>query len=234
MQAKDVMTMAVVTARPQTSVEEIAKLMLDRRISAIPVVDANGRVQGIVSEGDLIRRVETGTEVRRRSWWLEFLAGSDGMALDYLKSHGRTAGDVMTREVVTIGERTPLEKIATLLERHRIKRVPVVRNGKVVGIVSRANLLHGLAAQKTGGGTSATTDRAIRARVLKDLEEAGVHKLYVNVVVTKGVVELWGFVETDAQKRALEVATKNARGVKRVLDNVSVISPRVRVSMGAQ
>jgi CBS-domain-containing membrane protein len=140
----------------------------------------------------------------------------------------------MTREVVTIGERTPLEKIATLLERHRIKRVPVVRNGKVVGIVSRANLLHGLAAQKTGGGTSATTDRAIRARVLKDLEEAGVHKLYVNVVVTKGVVELWGFVETDAQKRALEVATKNARGVKRVLDNVSVISPRVRVSMGAQ
>jgi CBS-domain-containing membrane protein len=140
----------------------------------------------------------------------------------------------MTRRVVTVSERAPLEKIATLLERHRIKRVPVVRNGKVVGIVSRANLLHGLAAQKTGGGTSATTDRAIRARVLKDLEEAGVHKLYVNVVVTKGVVELWGFVETDAQKRALEVATKNARGVKRVLDNVSVISPRVRVSMGAQ
>jgi CBS-domain-containing membrane protein len=233
MQAKDVMTTTVLTVRAETSVRDMAKLLLKRRISAVPVVDGKGRVQGIVSEGDLIRRAESGTE-SRRSWWLGLLADRDGMAFDYVKSHGRTAGDVMTREVITVGERTPLTKIAMLLERHHIKRVPVLRAGKVVGIVSRANLLHGLVAQKTTGGEVTASDREIRSRILKELDEAGVDKSYVNVIVANRVVELWGFVETDVQKRALRVAAKNMKGVKRVVDNVAVIAPMLRASMGAQ
>ena len=233
MQAKDVMSTTVVTVRAQASVRDVARLLLERRISAVPVVDAKGRVQGIVSEGDLIGRAESETE-SRRSWWLDLLADRDGMALDYVKSHGRTAGDVMTREVITVGERTPLAKIAMLLERHRIKRVPVLRAGKVVGIVSRANLLHGLVAQKTAGGEVAASDREIRSRILKELDKAGVDKLYVDVIAANGVVELWGFVETDVQKRALRVAVMNMKGVKRVVDNMTVIAPMLRASLGAQ
>src|SRR5215470_11611750 len=196
MDARDVMTTAVVTVRPQTSVEEVAKLLLDRRISAVPVVDDTERVLGIFSEGDLIRPGESGAG-RSRSWWLALLASRDEKAFDYVKSHGRTAGDVMARKVVTVTERTPLAKIATLLERHRIKRVPVVRSGKIVGIVSRANLLHGLVAQKAAGSTASVNERGIRTRVIKAIEQAGVHRSWVNVIVpAKGVVELWGFVET--------------------------------------
>lgn len=233
MQAKDVMTTLVVTVGPETSVEAVANLMLGRRISAIPVVDAAGRVRGIVSEGDLMRRAETGTE-RHRSWWLATFAGGDELAIDYVKAHGRTAADVMTPKVVTVGERTPLEKIATLLERHRIKRVPVVRNGKIVGIVSRANLLHGLVARRTVGGTPLASDREIRTRVRKELERAGVDRLHVNVVVARGVVELWGVVDTDVQKRALGVAAKSAKGVKRVVDNVTVMRSRLSAAYGIQ
>lgn len=233
MEAKDVMTTPVITVAPTTSVEEVAKLMLERRISAMPVVDARGRMQGIVSEGDLMRRGETGTE-RHRSWWLATFAGGDELAIDYMKSHGRTAADVMTPKVVTVGERAPLERIATLLERHRIKRVPVVRNGKVVGIVSRANLLHGLVARKTAGGPPVATDRAIRTRVRKELERTGMDKSYVNVVVARGVVEFWGFVHTDAEKRALGIAAKSVKGVKRVVDNVSVTPMSIRGAMGSQ
>jgi len=228
--AKDVMTTAVVTVSAQTSVEDVARLLLKRRISAVPVVDAQGRVQGIVSEGDLIRRPESGTE-SHRSWWLDLLADRDGVALDYVKSHGRMAGDVMTREVITVGERTPLAKIATLLERHRIKRVPVLCAGKVVGIVSRANLLHGLVAQKTASGKAAASDREIRLRILNEFDKAGVDKLYVNIVVTNGEVEFWGCVESETQKRALRVAAENVKGVKRLVDNVVVIAPTLRASM---
>lgn len=233
MQAKDVMTTHVVTVGPDTSVEAVAKLLLERRISAVPVVDASGRLQGMVSEGDLMRRAELGTE-RQRSWWLTLFAGDDGRATDYVKAHGRTAADVMTPKVVTVGERMPLEKIATLLERHHIKRVPVVRNGKVVGIVSRANLLHGLVARKAPGRPPAASDRAIRTQVRKELERAGVDRPYVNVVVARGVVELWGFVDTDAQKRALRIAAASVKGVKQVVDNVTVMAPMLRAAMGAE
>jgi CBS-domain-containing membrane protein len=131
-------------------------------------------------------------------------------------------------------ERTPLAKIATLLERHRIKRVPALRTGKVVGIVSRANLLHGFVAQKTAGGKAAVSDREIRSRILKELGKAGVDKLYVNIVVTNGWAEFWGFVQSEAQKHALRVAAENVKGVKRLVDNVTVIAPKLRASMGAQ
>ena len=128
MQAKDVMTPNVVTVTPDASVKDIAELLLERQISALPVVDAEQKIVGIVSEGDLLRRPETGTE-RRRSWWLSLFSSSEERAADYVKGHGRRAEEVMTRNVVTVEEDTPLNKIAELLERRRIKRVPVVVGG---------------------------------------------------------------------------------------------------------
>jgi len=231
--AKDVMTAAVVTVGPQATVEEVARLLLARRISAVPVVDAKGQLQGIVSEGDLMRRVESGTE-KQHSWWLDLMANRDDVVLDYVKSHGRKVADVMTREVITVGERTTLTKIATLLERHRIKRVPVVRSGKIVGIVSRANLLHGLVAY--GGATveTAVSDREMWSRIQKEFDETGADKVYVNIVVTNGVAELWGVVGSHAQKRALHVAAESVKGLKRFVDNVAVISPMVYASIGME
>jgi CBS domain-containing protein len=223
MEARDVMTAPVVTVQPDTPVSEIASLMLTRRISAVPVVDASGKPVGIVSEGDLVRH--TGTQVGgKRSWWLTMFADRDEVAEQYAKSHGRTAADVMSRKVVTATEGTPLDRIATLLERHRIKRVPIVRRGKVVGIVSRANLLHGLVAQRPAAKPASVKDRDIRARILAELDKAGIDKAYINAVVSNGSVELWGAVESDTQRRATALAAQSVKGVKRVVNNVTLLS----------
>ena len=143
MNAADVMVTNVITVHPDASVKEIAEILLANRISALPVVDKAGSLVGIVSEADLIHRAEVGTE-RPSSWWLEFLAGKEALAQDFIKSHARRAADVMTRHVITVTADTPLTRIVSLLEKHRIKRVPVVDNGKVIGIVSRANLVQAL------------------------------------------------------------------------------------------
>ena len=137
MQAKDVMTTDVVTVAPDTEVSDIARLLLERHISALPVVDGDGGVVGIVSEGDLLHRRETDTE-KHRNWWLGFLVGNEQRAAEYSKSHGTKASEIMSREVVTVNEDAQLGDIAELLEIRRIKRVPVLRDGKLVGIVSRA------------------------------------------------------------------------------------------------
>jgi len=145
MQASDVMTTTVITVTPDTPVQEVARLLLESGISGVPVVDAQGALAGIVSEGDLIDRVDGEPGRRRRSWWLELVRPPEDQARDYLKLHGQRAQDVMTRDVVSVAEDAPLGEIARLLEKHRVKRVPVLRDGRLVGIVSRANLLHGLA-----------------------------------------------------------------------------------------
>src|SRR5215471_11763246 len=147
MRAMDIMTTEVITVAPTTSVQEVAKLLSERGISGVPVVDADNRVVGILSEGDLLHRVETGTERttrERRSWWLDSLASNQ--ARDYVKSHARTARDVMTGDVISVDEMTPLADVAMLLETKRVKRLPVLREGKLVGIVSRANLVRAIAA----------------------------------------------------------------------------------------
>ena len=225
------MTTPVITVSPQASVADLAALMLKHRISGAPVVDGKGRLQGIVSEGDLIRRIGAQSQ-RERSWWLSLLINPDEAALRYVKSRGLTARDVMTRVVVTVGERTPIGKIAALLEQHHIKRVPVVRGGDVVGIVSRANLLHGLAAQ-IAGSEAVRTDRRIRSAVLKELDHAGVDRYPLNVIVSNGVVEFWGFVDSATQKRALSLAAGNVNGFRKVADNTTVPTPMLRASLGA-
>lgn len=228
MQAKDIMTTNVVTVTPDTRVERIAKLLLRRRISGVPVVDADGRVVGIVSEDDLIRRPESGTE-RPRSWWLDLLTGNEDRAAEYAKTHGTHAEEVMTRNPVTVREDTPVGDIAQLLERRRIKRVPVLRGRELVGIVSRANLLQGLAAQKQAAPAPSADDRSIRARVCEVLkhEEWLTHGAF-NVIVTEGVVEIWGWVDSEPERKALKVAIENVPGVRKLEDHLGSVPPYAR------
>ncbi|MDJ0982302.1 MAG: CBS domain-containing protein [Kiloniellales bacterium] len=217
MQAKDVMTTNVVTVQIGTGVPEIARLLLKHRISAVPVVDSDQRILGIVSEGDLMRRTETDTE-RRHSWWLEAMLSTEDRAREYIKVHGRKAGDVMTRDLISVTEETPLYEIAGLLEKHHVKRVPVTRDGRLIGIVSRANLLHGFAAKEartTGPGSS--DDQTIRENLLHTLaKEAGLDMALINVIVNDGVVQLWGLVGSGTEKKAAQVSAESTPGVKRV------------------
>jgi CBS domain-containing protein len=220
MQARDVMTRNVVTVTPETSVGEIARLLLEKRISGVPVVDAHGRLVGIVSEGDLVRRLEDEGE-SGRSWWLGLLATPEERAEAYVRAHGRRAADVMTKNVITVTPDTPLAAVARLLEERHIKRVPVVENGKVVGIVSRADLLRALAARETEA-TSAD-DRALRERLDRELEKAGLdYHPYVNIVVADGVVHLWGIVSSRREAEALKLAAENVEGVKAVESHLAV------------
>ncbi|MBI3707671.1 MAG: CBS domain-containing protein [Proteobacteria bacterium] len=223
MLARDVMTRMVATVTPTTPVDEIAGLLLGRSISAVPVVDAEERIVGIVSEGDLLRRPETGTE-RRRSWWLELISDPRSLATDYVKSHGRRAQDVMTRHVVSVTETTSVAAVADLLEARRIKRVPVVRDGKLVGIVSRADLIRVLARGTTKvAGFAALDDRSIRAAIIGQLNrEPWANPFFINVVVENGTVELGGAVGSDEQRMALRVLAEGVPGVRQVVDHVSV------------
>lgn len=228
MRARDVMTTTVITVGPQTSVSDIAKLLLDSHISAVPVVDDGGALVGIVSEGDLIRRADLGTE-RHRSWWLTLFGEAD-RAADYVKTHGQEARDVMTTDVITVGVEAPVGEIASILEKNRIKRVPVMEDGALVGLVSRANLLHALAA---GGGVKelAGNDAAIRQAFLKELHEAGLRTHLMNIVVQNGVAHVLGVVRSAAEKAAIRVAGENVAGISELNDETSLVPEIIKGSM---
>jgi CBS domain-containing protein len=229
MLAKDIMTPNVITIAPGLGVEEIAQLLLSCNISGVPVVDAEDRLIGLVSEGDLLRRHEGGTE-RQRSWWLNLLAGPEERAREFVKTHGRRAEDLMTREVITVTADTPVGEIAQILERRRIKRVPVVEDGKIVGIVSRANLLHGLATHKDRISiTPSPDDRAIREQVQALVaKEAWISHGSLNVLVADGTVELWGWVDSEDERKALLIAVGELDGVKDVVDHLGSVPPYLR------
>ncbi len=228
MLAKDIMTTDVITIAPSLGVEQIAQLLLSCNISGVPVVDAEGALVGLVSEGDLIRR--EGDAGHHRSWWLDLFAGPEEQARDYIKVHGRRAEEVMTREVVTVTEETPVGEIARLLEKRRIKRVPVVRDGRIVGIVSRANLLHGLATHKDRLGITPSSDeRTIREEVLALVKREGwITHGSLNVMVADGVVELWGWVDSEAERKALRIAVEEIAGVRAVNDHLGSLPPSMR------
>ena len=219
MRAKDIMTTGVVTITPQTTIAEIAAILIERRFSGLPVVE-QGRVVGIVSEGDLLRRHEIGTDRKRPgSWWLRLLRG-DPRPADYVKSHAVHAADVMTREVISVSEQEPVAAIAILLGEGRIKRVPVLRDGRLVGIVTRANLVQALASRSGEAvAEGALGDAAIRTRLLEELEPQAWWRADSNVLVADGVVHFWGVCENDAEKQAARVAAENVPGVRRVEDH---------------
>ncbi|MCH8182066.1 MAG: CBS domain-containing protein [Proteobacteria bacterium] len=219
MQAKDIMTANVFSVHPDTSVYEVAKLLLAKRISAAPVVDETNRVRGIISEGDLLRRHETGTE-KSRSWWTNLIAATEVQADRYVRAHGLRASDVMTRKVVTIDEDAPVSEIVDILESQNIKRVPVMRDDRLVGIVSRSNLLQGLVATleetreaRVGQPEDTTIQKAIMAELTQNLSATAAD---VSVAVRNGVVHIWGMMDSEEERKAVQVMAENVAGVAAV------------------
>src|SRR5262245_43656694 len=223
MKAADVMVANVITVTPATSLREVADILLTNRISGVPVLGRNGELVGIISEGDLLRRAETETD-RRRSWWLELLIGSTPLAAEYVKAHARTVADVMTTTVVTASPDTPLRDVATLMEKNSIKRVPIVKSRKVVGIVSRANLVQALASRwKEREQQGSTDDLTIREEVMARLDaEPWTRDAPSNVIVHDATVELWGIVDSETARSAVRVAAEVTPGVRAVNDNLVV------------
>jgi CBS domain-containing protein len=223
MKAAEIMVANVITVTPEQTVQEVAEILLDRRISGMPVVNAAGELVGIVSEGDLMRRVDAGTE-HRRSWWLRLLMGREGLAEEYVREHARKVADVMTRSVITASPDTPIGEIADLLERNAIKRVPIVKDRKVVGIVSRANLIQALAAlRKQITVERPLSDATLRESVLAQFQsEPWMRTSLINVTAHEGVVDLWGVVDSQSEKKAMRVAAEVTPGVRKVNDAIIV------------
>jgi len=221
MHATDVMTRDVITVEPDTPVQDIAQQLMRHRVSAVPVVDSDRLIVGIVSESDLLRRVVAGAE-SGVSAWLKSVFSQESVAETYVKSHGRVAADVMTRSVTSVEEDTPISEIARVLERNGIKRFPVVRDGRLVGIVSRSNLLQGFAAATDISSADVNPDdRAIRQAVERAIStQAGIAGGSVNVVVKDGVVQLWGLVETESERRAAQIAAEECPGATAVENNL--------------
>jgi CBS domain-containing protein len=222
MKASDVMTPNVITVSADASVGETAAILLSNHISGAPVVDAKGELIGIVSEGDLMRRPEIGT-AKRHSWWLELVSSERSQAFEYVKSHSRKISDVMTRDVVTAKPDTPLGDIAAMLERNRIKRVPIVEGSKIVGIVSRANILQALAsATKKLSSLTSTGDSELRKEVIARLAAEPWRPTMLTVTVQDGTVDLWGLVHSIEEKNAARLAAETTPGVRAVVNNITV------------
>ncbi|APF38992.1 CBS domain-containing protein [Chelatococcus daeguensis] len=225
MNVGDIMTMGAATVHPDTSVLEAAQLMLHHGISGVPVVDKEGRLVGMVTERDLLRRAETGTE-HRRPRWLSFLMDPAARAEDYVRSHGRKVSDVMTQDPQSVAPDAPLTDAVDLMERRGFKRLPVVRDGKVVGIVSRANFLRVLARRLEDAAQATAEDMDIRRRILEEVDREGwVSNASLDVVVNAGKVELDGTVDDERVRDALRVLAENEPGVSEVVDRLRVQRP---------
>jgi CBS domain-containing protein len=225
MKAEDVMTRDVISIDPDSTVLQAARLMLQHRISGLPVIDADGKLVGVLSEGDFLRRRETNTE-KRRSRWLEFLMGPGRIAAEYTHSHGCKVSEAMTKNPQTVSETASLEDIVELMERHRIKRVPVLCGDEVVGIVTRSNLMRAMVSVARAVPPTATDDTAIRQRLLDEIQKADwAPSATIDVVVRDGIVELWGVIVDDRQREALKVAAENISGVKAVKDHLVWVEP---------
>lgn len=219
MKAADVMARDLVTVTADADITQVIKLLLDHDISAVPVVDDDRRVIGIVSEVDLLRR--EGAEQKHRPWWVEAITPAAKLADEFAKSHAKKVEELMTTEVISADENASLSEIAGLLERYRIKRVPILKDGRLVGIVSRSNLLQGLASLESEPAPDHETDRMIRADLLDHLaEQSWTDFGNRNVIVVDGTVHLWGLVSSPEERKALVVLAENIPGVKRVIDEL--------------
>jgi CBS domain-containing protein len=223
MKAHDVMTWGAITVEPDASVTRAVRLMLQNKVSGLPVVDAKGQLVGMVTEGDFLRRGELGTR-RQRARWLEFLLGPGRLADEYVQSSGRKISQVMTPDPKTITLQTPLEEVVRLMEHHQIKRLPVVHDGKVVGVVSRADLLHALASVVREVKPVASDDATLREQIIAECAKQP-WAPHINVVVRDGVVSLSGVITDDRARQAFIVAAENVPGVKAVRDQLAWIEP---------
>jgi hypothetical protein len=193
---------------------------VDHDISALPVVDDERRVIGILSEADLLHRDKIGTE-QHRAWWLEAVTPASVLALDYAKSHGRKVAEVMSEDIISADENTPLSDLANILEKNRIKRVPILKDGKLVGIVSRSNLIQALASAPSQPENDQLADRGIRSAILARLaEQSWTDFGERNIVVTNGVVNLWGLVGSPEEHKALLALAESVPGVREVSDEM--------------
>lgn len=225
MRAQDVMTQYVISVGPNDPVSKAVRAMLQNDISGLPVLDPEGQLVGMVTEGDLLRRAETDT-MRKRPRWIEFFVGPGKLADEYVHTHGRKVSEVMTEDPVYVVEETPLEEVVSKMEKRRIKRIPVLRGTKVVGIISRANLLHALARVAGEAKPASADDKTIRTKLLATLK--GEHWAPVgalDIIVKDGVVDLWGSITDERERRALIVAAENIPGVKAVKDHLAWIDP---------
>ncbi|BCQ28537.1 CBS domain-containing protein (plasmid) [Caballeronia sp. NK8] len=217
MRASDIMTTSIISASPDMTIRHAAGMMVFAGISGMPVIDESGRLLGMVTEGDLMHRVEIGTGVKQRSWWLELAASTTELASQYVKEHSRKVRDVMTTDVSTVTETCPVADIAELLDRRRIKRVPVMRDGKVVGVVSRANLIRALVTMAPEVPTTVESgDNAIREDVFAAMKDHPWALARENVTVENGIVHLWGPVVRAEEGNAIRVAAENVPGVRDV------------------
>jgi CBS domain-containing protein len=224
MQVKDVMTHNVIAVEPDESILKAARLMLQNGISGLPVIDKDGELMGIVTEGDFLRRGELGTQ-RRRPKWLEFIVGPGRLADEYVHASGRKVDEIMTTDPVTASEDDSLAKVVEVMERRHVKRLPVMRGGRVVGIVSRANLMHALASFARGlEERPRPADARIRDTILAALDQQS-WAPQVNVVVKNGIAEVWGVITDDRERKALVVAVENVAGVARVHDHLVWVEP---------
>ncbi len=225
MKAQDIMTRDVATVRPDTAVGDIAALMLEKRISGVPVLSDSGMIIGMVSESDLLHRAEVGTE-RKRGWWLRTFADSDALAREYAKAHGLKAHEVMSRPVISVRDDAELRDVADILDSQRIKRVAVVHEGRLVGIITRSDLVRALSQAQIVGAAKKVDNAALHKTLHERMRaQSWLNDSYINVIVNDGVVELWGFVVTPDQHNALRALVGETDGVRRIEDKLSVAGP---------
>ncbi len=225
MKAKDIMTRRVISVPPDASIFEAARLMLQNRISGLPVVDSAGALVGVVTEGDFLRRAETGTE-KHRPRWLEFILGPGRAAADFTHSHGRKVDEVMSDNPISVSEDAPVQEIVSLMERHRIKRVPITRGARLAGIVSRANLVRAMLPLARIAQPVAQSDFEIQARIKTELEnQKWAPVAVIEVMVNQGIVDFWGTILDERDRKALKVLAENVPGVKAVNDHTVWVEP---------
>ena len=223
MKARDLMTSPALTIAPDATVEDAVRLMIDRKLSGLPVVDAQGRLVGMVTEGDLLRRGELGTE-RKRARWIEFLFGAGASAVDYARAHGRRIHEVMTDQPVAIAEDAELPEIVDLMEKRHIKRLPVTREGAIVGIVARADLIRGLAQKRLAAAPA--SDREIRERIIAELAAQKWAPVgLIGVDVEHGEVRLSGAILDERAREAIRIVAENTAGVTKVHDALAWVGP---------
>jgi CBS domain-containing protein len=222
MRAHQIMTRHVITVTPGTSIVEAAKLMLDNHLSGLPVVDGGGKLIGIVSEGDFLRRSEIGTQ-RKRPRWLQFFVGPNRAAAEFVHASGRKVEEVMTRDPLVVTEETTLEEIVRLMEKNRVKRLPVMRNERLVGIVTRANLLQAVASMARDVPDPTADDDHIRERIISAISNTDWRPIGLQVTVRNGVVHLHGIVVNPGSRQAAIVAAENISGVKEVHDHLCFV-----------